>query len=70
MKRRDFGFLLIGTGVGLACGAYLFLYSFIWMHHMFILGFTSYIAPIIVAALPLGMIATGAALLIRERSAQ
>jgi apolipoprotein N-acyltransferase len=70
MKRRDLAFLFIGTGVGLTLGTVLFLSSFIWMHHMFIFGFSSYIAPVLAALLPFGMIASGAALLMKERRAQ
>jgi hypothetical protein len=70
MKRRDLAFLLIGIGFGLTGGVFLFLYSFIWMHHMFIFGFTSYIAPVIVALVPLCMIAGGTAMLVRGRSAR
>jgi len=70
MKRRDMAFLLLGIGVGLTLGVFLFLYSFLWMHHMFIFGFTSYIAPVIVAKLPFGMIASGTAILMKERRAR
>jgi hypothetical protein len=70
MRRRDWAFLLIGVGFGLTVGVFLFVYSFIWMHHMFIFGFSSYIAPAIVALLPISMIAGGTAMLMQERSAK
>jgi hypothetical protein len=67
MTGREFGFLLIGAGIGLVLSAVMLMEAIVQFHHMFIVG-VQYKTGSVLLLLPFLIILTGAFLLYRSRS--